>query len=78
MGIPEIQEVHHIHLWEVGAGQIHLTAHLVVRDQKISEGVPLLDGASHLLKEKLNIDHSTFQLEIKAPTRIPLTENLKS
>lgn len=78
MGIPEIQEVHHIHLWEVGAGQIHLTAHLVVRDQKISDGVPLLDEASHLLKEKLNIDHSTFQLEIKAPTRIPLTENLKS
>ena len=76
--IPEIQEVHHIHLWEVGAGQVHLTAHLVVSDRKISEGVSLLDGASRLLKEKLNIDHSTFQLEVKAPTRIPLTEGFKS
>jgi cobalt-zinc-cadmium efflux system protein len=74
--IPEIQEVHHVHLWEVGSGQIHLTAHLVVQDQKISAGIPLLDRAALLLKDQLNIDHSTFQLEIKTPVRISMTENL--
>jgi cobalt-zinc-cadmium efflux system protein len=68
--IPEIREVHHVHLWEVGAGQVYLTAHLVVEDLKISEGVPLLDRAQRLLKEELQIDHSTFQLEVKAPVRV--------
>ena len=68
--IPEIREVHHVHLWEVGAGQVYLTAHLVVEDLKISEGVPLLDRAQRLLKEEMQIDHSTFQLEVKGPVRV--------
>jgi cobalt-zinc-cadmium efflux system protein len=72
--IPEIQEVHHIHLWEVGAGQVYLTAHLVVDDRKISAGVPLLEKAQRLLKDELQIDHSTFQLEVKAPVWIALNE----
>jgi cobalt-zinc-cadmium efflux system protein len=75
--IPEIQEVHHVHLWEVGAGQVYLTAHLVVEDRKISDGVSLLDKAQHLLKEELEIDHSTFQLEVKAPVWIALNEKPK-
>ena len=61
--IPEIQEVHHIHLWEVGAGEVHLTAHLVVSDRLLSEGAPLAARASALLKERLSIHHCTFQLE---------------
>jgi cobalt-zinc-cadmium efflux system protein len=72
--IPEIHEVHHVHLWEVGAGQVYLTAHLVVEDVKISEAVPLLEQAQRLLKEELQIDHSTFQLEVKTPSRIAFSE----
>ncbi|HVM32590.1 MAG TPA: cation diffusion facilitator family transporter [bacterium] len=72
--IPEIREVHHVHLWEVGAGQVYLTAHLVVEDAKISEAVPLLERAQSLLKAELQIDHSTFQLEVRTPSRIAFSE----
>ena len=68
--IPEIKEVHHVHLWEVGSGEVHLTAHLVVKDQMLSDGLEVLTKASKLLKDKLEITHSTFQLE--SPTRMPL------
>lgn len=64
--IPEIKEVHHVHLWEVGAGEIHLTAHLVVKNQTLSEAKMILEKASGLLKEKMGIHHSTFQLEAPA------------
>ena len=69
-GLSEIKEVHHIHLWEVGSGQIHVTAHLVVKDQLLSEGIPVMKKASDLLKKELSIAHSTFQLE--TPARMPL------
>ncbi len=68
--IPEIKEVHHVHLWEVGSGEIHLTAHLVVKDQMLSDGLKVLNSASQALKDKLDIAHSTFQLE--SPARMPL------
>jgi len=69
-GIPEIKEVHHIHLWEVGSGEIYLTAHLVVRHQSLAEAHGILEKASETLKEKLEIHHSTFQLEPPAPIRM--------
>jgi cobalt-zinc-cadmium efflux system protein len=61
--IPEIKEVHHIHLWEVGSGEIHLTAHLVVGDCKLSKGQSVIQRASKALERKFSISHSTFQLE---------------
>jgi cobalt-zinc-cadmium efflux system protein len=68
--IPEIKEVHHVHLWEVGSGEVHLTAHLVVKDQMLSDGLKILNSASQTLKDKLDIVHSTLQLE--SPARMPL------
>ena len=61
--IPEIKEVHHIHLWEVGSGEVHLTAHLVVEDQPMSRAEEVLQKANHLLEEHQGIRHSTLQLE---------------
>jgi cobalt-zinc-cadmium efflux system protein len=68
--VPEIKEVHHVHLWEVGSGEVHLTAHLVVADRPLSEGVSLIQKASEVLEHKFHIHHSTFQME--PPARVPL------
>ena len=66
--IPEILEIHHIHLWEVGSGEIQLTAHLVVKDQSLQEAQKILEKSSTFLKNRCGIDHSTFQIE--APVQI--------
>jgi cobalt-zinc-cadmium efflux system protein len=62
-GVPEIKDVHHIHLWEVGSGEIHLTAHLVVRDQPLSRAQEILEKAARRLEKQQGIRHSTLQLE---------------
>jgi len=66
--IRDIQEVHHIHLWEVGAGGVHLTAHLVVHDQVLSQAQQIVDKANHVLKTDCGIQHATLQIE--APVHI--------
>lgn len=68
--IPEIKEVHHVHLWEVGSGEIHLTAHLVVKNQTLIEAKEILEKAAKVLKTQCDIGHSTFQLESPAPIRM--------
>lgn len=65
--VPDLLEVHHIHLWEVGAGEIHLTAHLVVKDRPMCEGEAILQRANQVLGDKFGIHHSTFQLEAPGP-----------
>ena len=62
-GIKDIREVHHIHLWEVGSGEIHLTAHLVVKSQPLAKAQKISEKAIRLLKDQHGIHHSTFQLE---------------
>jgi cobalt-zinc-cadmium efflux system protein len=66
--ITDIREVHHIHLWEVGAGGVHLTAHLVVDDQHLSQAQPIVAKATSILKTQCGIQHATLQIE--APTQI--------
>jgi cobalt-zinc-cadmium efflux system protein len=66
--VPEIQGIHHVHLWEVGAGKVHMTAHLVVNDQALSQAQTLVTKVSEVLKEKCGITHATLQVE--APARI--------
>jgi len=75
--VPEIQEVHHVHLWEVGSGEVHLTAHLVVQDRLVSEGLPVIEKASKVLKAKMDIAHSTFQLETPAPSVLKGPDDLR-
>ncbi len=64
--LPEIQGVHHIHLWEVGSGEIHITAHLVLKEQPLSEAKDILVRAAGVLKERCGIQHATLQPEIPA------------
>lgn len=65
--IPQIQEVHHVHLWEVGSGEIHLTAHVVMKDQRLSRAQGILEKAAQELEKQCGIHHATLQME--APRR---------
>lgn len=66
--IGEIKDVHHVHLWEVGSGRVHLTAHLVVNDQALSHAQQIVEQASQVLETQCGIQHATLQIE--APTRV--------
>ncbi len=58
--------LHHIHLWEAGAGDYLLTAHILIPDDmRVSKAEILTGEIRQHLKVKWNISHSTFELEVR-------------
>ncbi len=60
---PEVDDIHHIHVWTVGDNDIHLEAHVNVSDMKISESDKLRNKIEQLLESKFGIHHITLQFE---------------
>jgi cobalt-zinc-cadmium efflux system protein len=60
---PEVDDIHHIHVWTVGDNDIHLEAHVNVNDMKISESDKLRNKIEQLLESKFEIHHITLQFE---------------
>jgi len=58
--LPNVIEVHDLHIWSITSGQNSVTAHLLVNDTAISE--QLLRDATEIVKRH-GIEHSSFQIE---------------
>ena len=62
--LPEVQEVHDVHIWELTSKKYVMTGHILTRDVKLSNTEPLLDRINHLVKDRFDIGHTTFQFEV--------------
>lgn len=60
---PEVENVHHIHIWGLSSQFRALSAHLVVKDQLISQGRIITKKIEAELQKKFSINHPTLQLE---------------
>lgn len=60
--LPNVKEVHDLHVWGITSGQNSLTAHLLVSEQLADSS--LLEAA-HAIAKKHGIDHTNFQIELK-------------
>jgi len=60
---PNIENLHHLHIWSVGSDLKALSAHLVIANQLLSEGELITTDLARALNDKFSINHSTFQLE---------------
>jgi len=61
--IPEIREIHELHIWSICSNIYALSAHALVNDQKVNQIESVLGEIQELLKTKFNITHSTVQFE---------------
>jgi len=59
----EVEDIHHIHMWMVGENDVHLEAHVNVKDMKISECDLLRKKIEMNLQSKFGIRHITLQFE---------------
>jgi cobalt-zinc-cadmium efflux system protein len=59
-----VRSVHDLHVWTVGNGQVALSCHLVVPDERSASS--LLGEAYQLLGARFGIDHATIQVEPEA------------
>ncbi len=61
--LPEVRNVHHVHLWVLNDESIHLEAHVDITDRPVSETAPLGEKIEELLREKWGVTHVTLQFE---------------
>lgn len=62
--LDDIENVHHVHVWNLDEQNIHFEAHINIRDMHISETAPLLDTIRHRLSH-YGITHVTIQFEYR-------------
>ena len=60
-GLPEVREVHHLHIWGLSTTDVAMTAHVVLADPALNNG--LLARIHDELHERFGIEHATIQLE---------------
>ena len=62
--MPEIRNIHHIHLWQLDDDRIYFEAHLVLaKNHPVSETHDITAKAKQLLSIRFGISHTTFQYE---------------
>lgn len=61
---PEIENIHHAHLWKLDDHEVHLEAHLDFKqDLSLSEANRVMQALETHLHDAFNINHITFQPE---------------
>jgi cobalt-zinc-cadmium efflux system protein len=65
--IPEVVDIHHVHLWPVAYNNVAFTAHVLVNDQALGEVEATKKRIEEMLKES-GVDHSTLQIECSSAT----------
>lgn len=58
-----VQDIHDLHVWSINENLRMLTAHLVISDITVREGVLIQQRVNELLAHEYNIQHATLQLE---------------
>ena len=64
--IPEVVNIHHVHIWQVGEKDIFMEAHVDIEDKLVSETDPLLKKIEETLDKHFNINHITIQFECQS------------
>jgi len=61
--ITDIQEVHHLHVWELDETHRALEAHVVVDSARFDQWAGIKRNVKVRLNERFGISHSTIELE---------------
>jgi cobalt-zinc-cadmium efflux system protein len=68
LAVPEVVEVHDLHVWTVGSGFPSLSAHVLVEPGADCHAIRL--QLATVLRERFDLAHSTLQVE-HVPARVP-------
>ncbi len=64
--LSQVENIHHLHVWQMDDEQIHLEAHLNMdKDLSLSETQAVRHEVETLLKNQFGISHITLQIEYK-------------
>ncbi len=72
-----VLDVHDLHLWSITSGINALSAHILIEDQRVSEGSRIINELNEVLRSRFNINHTTLQLECSNCSEYPVCEIVK-
>lgn len=61
--IPEVKNIHHVHIWKLNDNGIHFESHIEVEDTLISNTILIQKSIEDKLHKEFNINHFTLQFE---------------
>ena len=64
--LEEVEAVHDLHVWNLGAENIALSAHVVLSSKLFDQQLQVMEHIKHLLVNEYGITHTTLQFE-KSP-----------
>lgn len=74
--IPEVHNLHHVHIWQMTDKEIHFEGHIdVCEDYRTSEVASIIEKIDNLLAEKFGISHTTIQVEFGTCTDKEILKN---
>lgn len=65
--MPEVQDIHDVHLWPIAHNHVAFSAHVLVSDQSLAEVEMTKRNIEHMLKTN-GVVHSTLQIECECAT----------
>jgi len=64
--VPGVKGLHDVHIWTITSGMNTIAAHLLIDDAKVDQTAEILHQVRHVLEEKYQIKHFTFQTECES------------
>ena len=61
--IEGVEDVHHIHVWNLDEQRVALEAHVVTGAESLKDNATIKEAIKKSLQEKYDIDHSTLEFE---------------
>ncbi len=69
--IENVQNIHHIHLWNLTDKLIHFESHInLENDLKISETNEIFEVVRKILHDEFDVEHVTIQFEFVAENKL--------
>jgi len=63
--VPDVLNVHDLHVWLVASGRIVCSCHLQVSERSVSSGQKILKSINEVLRDQFKISHTTIQVEVE-------------
>jgi cobalt-zinc-cadmium efflux system protein len=61
--IPEVQNIHHVHVWKMNDADTHFEAHIEVGNISVCDTTEIQKQIERALQEKYEVHHTTLQFE---------------
>ena len=63
-GVQGVEELHHVHVWQIDEKRVGLEAHLVMDRSDLGEIERVKSEAKRLLHDQFGIEHTTLEIEV--------------